>query len=89
VIAPVAITPKVGLMQDMLDRERHVEYVEVRRRRPGRRALGIVLVLAALAVAAFFAFGGDVDVRDKGSVDVETPKVDVQPPDVDVREDGS
>jgi|RhiMethySRZTD1v2_1073278.scaffolds.fasta_scaffold607109_1 hypothetical protein len=76
-------------MQDTLDRGREVSYVEVRRRRPGRVVLAVLLAVAALAVAAFFAFGGDVDVKDKGSVDVETPTVDVQKPDVDVQGNGS
>lgn len=35
-----------------------------------------VLVLAAIAVIAFFALGGDADVD--GEVDVEAPNIDVQ-----------
>ena len=48
--------------------------------------IGLLLV-AALVIALFFAFGGDADVdTEPGSVDVEAPSsdVDVDAPDVDV-----
>lgn len=48
-----------------------------------------VLVVAALTAIAFFAFGGDLNVKDKGSVDIRTPDVDVHKPDVNVNGDGS
>ena len=47
--------------------------------------IGLLLV-AALVIALFFAFGGDADVdTEPGSVDVEAPSsdVDVDAPDVD------
>ena len=50
----------------------------------GRWLLGIVVVLAVLAVAAFFIVGGRVNVNlDRGEFDIEAPNDD-DVPDVDV-----
>jgi hypothetical protein len=50
----------------------------------GRWLFGIVLILAAVAVAIFFIVGGRVHVNlDRGEFDIEAPNDD-EVPDVDV-----
>lgn len=61
--------------------------IEAPRRGGVGRALLILLVIAALAVGAFFAFGGSVDVDTDGDLEVPEVDVDVNAPDVNVDTD--
>ena len=58
-------------------------YVEERRGGAGRWLL-VLLVVAVLAVGAFFMLGGDADVDTKGDLEVPEVDVDINAPDVDV-----
>lgn len=61
--------------------------IEAPRRGGAGRVLMILLVIAALAVGAFFAFGGSVDLDTEGDLEVPEVDVDVNVPDVDVDSD--
>lgn len=65
--------------------ERVIEerYVEERRGGAGKWILAL-LVIAALAIGAFFLFGGDADVDTEGDLEIPEVDVDVNAPDVDV-----
>ena len=70
----------------LVDDDRVIEerrYVEPRRSHVGRIIL-ILLVIAALAIAAFFVLGGSADVDTKGDLEIPEVDVDVNAPDVDV-----
>lgn len=58
--------------------------VEAPRRGGVGRALVVLLVIAALAVGAFFAFGGSADVDTEGDLEIPEVDLDVNAPDVDV-----
>lgn len=58
--------------------------IEAPRRGGAGRTLMVLIVIAALAVGAFFAFGGSADVDTKGDLEVPEVDVDVNVPDVDV-----
>lgn len=60
-------------------------HIEQGRGGAGRWFLAL-LVIAVLAVAAFFAFGGDADVDTKGDLEVPEVDVDVNTPEVDTEE---
>lgn len=70
------------------DDERVIEERHVEERRGGpMRWLLILLVVAALAIGAFFLFGGDADVDTEGDFEVPEVDVDVNTPEVDVDSD--
>jgi hypothetical protein len=71
-------------MDDALDRTGSFSAAEVRRN-PGPTLLAVLLVVAAVAVVVFFAFGGALDEGDEGSGDVRAPTVEVEQPDVGVQ----
>jgi len=82
------IEQEAGLMARQVlvdDDDRVIEerYVEQRRGGPMRWLL-ILLLLVALAIAGFFALGGDADIDTKGDLEVPQVDVDVKTPDVDV-----
>lgn len=60
-------------------------YVEERRGGAGRWLL-VLLVVAVLAVGAFFMLGGDADVDTKGDLEVPEVDVDINAPDVDTQD---
>jgi hypothetical protein len=68
------------------DDERVIEehYVEERRGGGPIRWLIGLLLIAALAMGAFWLLGGDADIDTKGGFDVPEVDVDVNPPNVDV-----
>lgn len=66
--------------------DRDVRYVEVDSRRGSGAMRWIVglLIIAALAVGAFFLFGGSADVDTTGDLEIPAVDVDVNAPDVNV-----
>jgi anti-sigma regulatory factor (Ser/Thr protein kinase) len=80
--APVMAKHTVIDSRDDLD-DRRVVYEERRRGGIGRWLL-VLLVIAALAIGAFFLLGGSADVDTKGDLEVPEVDVDVNAPDVNV-----
>ncbi|MET0729472.1 MAG: ATP-binding protein [Acidimicrobiales bacterium] len=89
-------TPRTQEAQDMARRDSlvddHDRVVDERRYRDDDRRRGggvmrwilVLLVIAALAIGAFFLFGGEADVDTEGDLEVPEVDVDVNAPDVDV-----
>lgn len=70
---------------DRLIEEREVRYIDDDRRGGGAmRWILALLVIAALAIGAFFLFGGSADVDTEGDLQVPKVDVDVNAPNVDV-----
>ncbi|MGQ0431421.1 MAG: hypothetical protein ACT452_03315 [Microthrixaceae bacterium] len=63
--------------------------IEDRRRGGAGRTLMVLLAVVALAVVAFFAFGGSADVDTEGDLEVPEVDVDVNVPNVDVDSSGA
>lgn len=70
----------------VLDERDDVRYVEIDGHRGSRamRWILALLVIAALAIGAFFLLGGTADVDTKGDLEVPEVDVDVNAPDVNV-----
>lgn len=67
---------------DVIVEEGHIE----RRRGGAGRWFLALLVIAALSVAAFFAFGGSADIDTEGDLEVPEVDIDLNAPDVDTED---
>lgn len=78
--------PRQTYLADEDERVVEERYVEERRGGPMRWLL-VLLFIVALALGAFWAFGGEADVDVDGDFEVPEVDVDVNTPDVDVDTD--